>query len=98
MNNWAITYDEIIEETAPTNFNKNKETCKTQNKLEQALYWQYKSKMSNKVKYISIKNCTYYFFDGIINIKFFDPYNIKINDTTIHNHAKIFIHFTTLDK
>ena len=54
--------------------------------------------MSNKVKYISIKNCTYYFFDGFINIKFFDPYNIKINDTTIHNHAKIFIHFTTLDK
>ena len=39
MDNWAIIYDEIIEETAPTNFNKNKETCKTQNKLEQALYW-----------------------------------------------------------
>ena len=54
--------------------------------------------MSNKVKYISIKNYTYYFFDGIINTKIFDPYNIKINDTTIHNHAKIFIHFTTLDK
>ena len=35
--------------------------------------------MSNKVKDISIKNHTYYFFDDIINIKNFDPYNIKID-------------------
>ena len=34
--------------------------------------------MSNKVKDISIKNHTYYFFDDIINIKIFDP-NIKID-------------------
>ena len=26
--------------------------------------------MNNKVKYMDIKNCTYYFFDGIIDKKF----------------------------
>ena len=36
--------------------------------------------MSNKVKDINIKNHTYYFFDGIINIKDFDPNNIKIDE------------------
>ena len=34
--------------------------------------------MSNKFKTISIKNCTHYFFDDIINIKNFDPNNINI--------------------
>ena len=34
--------------------------------------------MSNKAKDIDKKNHTYYFFDGIINIKIFDPNNIKI--------------------
>ena len=34
--------------------------------------------MSNKLKDIDIKNCTYYFFDDIINIKNFNPYKIKI--------------------
>ena len=33
--------------------------------------------MSNKVKDIDIKHCTYYFFDGIINVKNFDPNNIE---------------------
>ena len=33
--------------------------------------------MSNKVKNIAIKNRTYYVFNGIINIKSFDPNNIK---------------------
>ena len=33
--------------------------------------------MSNKVKDTNIKNCTYYFFDNIINIKKFDPNNIR---------------------
>ena len=32
------------------------------------------------VKDINNKNRTYYFFDGIINIKDFDPNNIKINE------------------
>ena len=36
--------------------------------------------MSNKVKDIDIKNRTYYFFDDIINIKKFDPNNIKIDE------------------
>ena len=35
--------------------------------------------MSNKVKNMSIKNRTCYFFDVIINVKNFDPKNIKID-------------------
>ena len=48
--------------------------------------------MSNKVKDISIKNHTYSFFDDIINIKSFDPNNIKIDEKSY----KIFL-FPTLD-
>ena len=33
--------------------------------------------MSNKVKDIDIKSGTYYFFTDFINIKNFDPNNIK---------------------
>ena len=33
--------------------------------------------MSSKFKNISIKDHTYYFFDDIVNIKNFDPNNIK---------------------
>ena len=33
--------------------------------------------MSNKAKDIDIKNRSYYFFDDIVNIKNFDPNNIK---------------------
>ena len=36
-------------------------------------------KMIIKVKYIDIKNRTYYFFNDIINIKKFDPNNITID-------------------
>ena len=36
--------------------------------------------MSNKFKHISMKNHTCYFFDDIINIKNFDPNNIKIDE------------------
>ena len=36
--------------------------------------------MSNKIKDIDIKNCRYYFFDDIINIKNFDPNKIKIDE------------------
>ena len=32
----------------------------------------------NSIKEINIKNCTYYFFDDMINIKNFDPIKIKI--------------------
>ena len=37
-------------------------------------------KMSNKVKYVDIKNRTYYFFNDVINIKHFDSNNIKIDE------------------
>ena len=36
--------------------------------------------MSNKVKDIDMKNRTYYFFNDTINIKNFDPDNIKIDE------------------
>ena len=41
--------------------------------------------MSNIVKDINIKNDTYYFFDGIIDIKDFDPNNIKIDEKSYKN-------------
>ena len=41
--------------------------------------------MSNIVKDINIKNDTYYFFDDTINIKNFDPNNIKINEKSYKN-------------
>ena len=34
--------------------------------------------MSIKVKDIDVKNCTYYFFNDMINVKIFDANNIKI--------------------
>ena len=43
--------------------------------------------MSNKVKYISIKNHTYYFFDDIANIKTLEPNSIQINEKS----QKIFL-------
>ena len=48
--------------------------------------------MSNKVKDINIKNLTYYFFYDIINIKSFDPNNIKIDKKSYKNFL-----FTILD-
>ena len=41
--------------------------------------------MSNKVNDIDIKNCTYYFFNDIINIKNFDPNNIQIDEKSYKN-------------
>ena len=41
--------------------------------------------MSIKVKYVSIEKHTYYFFDDVINIKIFDPNNIKIDETSYRN-------------
>ena len=48
--------------------------------------------MSNKVKDIDIKNNTYYFFNGIININNFDPNNMKTDE---NSYKKIL--FTILD-
>ena len=41
--------------------------------------------MINNVKDINIKNHTYYFFDDIINIKEFDPNNIKLDEKSYKN-------------
>ena len=41
--------------------------------------------MSNIIKDINIKKHTYYFFDDIINIKDFDPNNIKIDEKSYKN-------------
>ena len=41
--------------------------------------------MSNKVKDIDIKNRTYYFFNGIINIIFFGPDDTKIDERSYKN-------------
>ena len=41
--------------------------------------------MSNIVKDINIKNDTYYFFDDIIDIKDFNPNNIKIDEKSYKN-------------
>ena len=48
--------------------------------------------MSNIVKDIDTKNRTYYFFNDVINIKFFNPNNIKI----VEKSHKVFL-FTSLD-
>ena len=37
-------------------------------------------KLEMNVKDINIKNCTYYFFEDIININEFDPNNIKLDE------------------
>ena len=39
----------------------------------------------NSVKEIDIKNCTYYFLDDLINIKYLDPNKIKIDIKSFKN-------------
>ena len=39
--------------------------------------------MSNNVRVIDKKSCTYYFFNDTVNIKHFDPNNIKIDEKPI---------------
>ena len=41
--------------------------------------------MNNKVKHIELKNCLYYFFDDIVNIKIFDSNNIKTDENSNKN-------------
>ena len=38
--------------------------------------------MGNKLKEIDTKNCTYYFFDHMINTKNLDPYKVKIDENS----------------
>ena len=52
--------------------------------------------MSNKFKDVSIKNHTYYFFDDIINIKNFDPNNIKIDEKSYKNIVIYYIGYVTI--
>ena len=52
--------------------------------------------MSNKVKDIHKKNLTFYFFDDIINIKNFDPNNIKIDERSYKNILIHYIGYVTI--
>ena len=51
--------------------------------------------MSNNVKDVNMKNHTYYFFDDI-NIKDFDPNNIKIDEKSYRNILIYFIAYVTI--
>ena len=50
--------------------------------------------MSNVVKDINTENYTYYLFDDIINIKDFDPNNIKINEKLYKNIFFTILHMS----
>ena len=52
--------------------------------------------MSNKVKDMSIKNHTCYFFDDVINIEIFDPNNIKIHEKPYKNILIYCIGYVTI--
>ena len=52
--------------------------------------------MSNKSKYIDIKNHTYCFFDDIINIRNFDPNEIKIDEKSYKNILIYYIGYMTI--
>ena len=52
--------------------------------------------MSNNGKDINIKNHTHYFFDDIINIKDFDPNNIKIDGKSYINILIYYIAYVTI--
>ena len=51
--------------------------------------------MSNKVKDIDIKIRTYYFFNDTINIKSFDPNNIKIDEKSYKNILICYFRYVT---
>ena len=52
--------------------------------------------MSNKIKDVDMKNHTYYFFDGIINIKNVDLDNIKIDEMSYKNILIYYIDYVTI--
>ena len=52
--------------------------------------------MSNKVKDISVNIHSYYFFDDIINIKNFDPHNIKIDEKSNKDILIYYIGYVTI--
>ena len=52
--------------------------------------------MSSKVKDKDTKNRTYYFFDDIVNIKNFNPNNIKIDEKSYKNILIYLIGYVTI--
>ena len=52
--------------------------------------------MSNKVKDIDMKICTYYFFNDISNIKSFDSNNIEIDEKSYKNVLIYYIGYVTI--
>ena len=52
--------------------------------------------MSNKIKDIDIKNPTYYFIDDIMNIKNFDPNNIKKEEKSYKSILIYYIGYLTI--
>ena len=52
--------------------------------------------MSNKVKNIDIKNRAYYIFNDIVNIKNFDPNNIKIDEKSYKDILIYYIGYVTI--
>ena len=53
-------------------------------------------KISNNVKDIDKKNCTYYFFNDINNINIFNPNNIKIDEKSFKNILIYYIGYLTI--
>ena len=52
--------------------------------------------MSNKFKDIDTKNCMYYFFNDIINMKNFEPNNVKIDEKSYKNFLIYYIGYVTI--
>ena len=52
--------------------------------------------MSNKVIDINMKNCTYYFFNDITNIKIFDSNNIEIDEQSYNIILIYYIGYVTI--
>ena len=53
--------------------------------------------MSKNVKDIDTKNHTYNFFDDLINIKNFDPNNIKIDENSCKNILVYYFGYVTIE-
>ena len=52
--------------------------------------------MSKKVKDIDIKNLTYNFFDDIVNLRNFDPNNMKIDEKSYKDILIYYIGYVTI--
>ena len=55
-------------------------------------------KISNKVKDLDIKSCTYYFFNNIVNIENFNTNNVKIDEKSLKNTLIYYIGYVTIKK